>query len=149
MEEKKYMSDIHLEDYTQEYDIPLSDNGTMIYDNLRQRESLNGIWNYAVDQYDTCIRQKWYLEKYYDENGFELPVDYSFDEWDKIKLPCSYNTESEKLFLYEGPMVFTRTFDLIRRDNERIFLKIGAANYVVRIFLNGVYLGMHRGGFTP
>nr|MCR5107644.1 glycoside hydrolase family 2 [Lachnospiraceae bacterium] len=47
------------------------------------------------------------------------------------------------------PMVFTRTFDLIRRDNERIFLKIGAANYVVRIFLNGVYLGMHRGGFTP
>ena len=54
----------------------------MIYDRYRKKESLNGEWHYAVDQYDTCIGAKWYEENYYDEGGNLLPVDYSFDEWD-------------------------------------------------------------------
>ena len=65
---------------------------TMIYDRFRKKESLNGEWHYAVDQYDTCISQKWYEENYYDEGGNLLPVDYSFDEWDTMYLPCCWNT---------------------------------------------------------
>lgn len=27
----------------------------MIFDRFRKKESLNGTWHYAIDQYDTCI----------------------------------------------------------------------------------------------
>lgn len=69
---------------------------TMIYDRFRKKESLNGMWNYAVDQYDTCISQKWYEEKYYDDGGNTLPVDYSFDRWETMNLPCCWNGSEKR-----------------------------------------------------
>lgn len=97
-----------------------------------------------------CISAKWYEENYYDKEGNLLPVDFSFDEWDTIKLPCCWNTFDKTFLLYEGSMIFTRTFFFEKQnENERVFLKIGAANYLCRIFLNKKYVGMHRGGSTP
>ena len=146
---KKYMSDIHLEDYTEQYEKKQVNADTMIFDSGRRRELLNGTWQYAIDQYDTCLRQQWYKEKRFDENGYTLPLDYSFDQWPSIQLPCCWNVVDEKFLLYEGSMVFTRKFSCSRKDSERILLKIGAANYLCRVFLNGDYIGMHRGGSTP
>ena len=147
---KKYMSDIHLEDYTQQYEEKKADVSTMVFDGGRKTQSLNGQWNYAIDQYDTCLRQKWFLEKYFDEKGYSLPVDYSFDEWPVMQLPACWNTVEKEYLLYEGSMVFTRKFSY-RKENEEeeIVLKIGAANYLCRVFVNGEYVGMHRGGSTP
>lgn len=146
---KIYMSDIHLENYTKQYEEKKSTAETMIFDYSRQKESLGGVWKYSVDQYDTCLRQKWFLEKTKDDKGNSLPLDYSFDQWDEMSLPCCWNTIDEKYFLYEGPMVFTRTFSYRKKSNERLILKIGAANYLCRVFLNKEYMGMHRGGSTP
>lgn len=87
--EKKYMSDIHLEDYTEQYETGFATVDTMIFEGGRREELLNGGWHYAVDQYDTCLRQKWYKERYRDEKGFTVPIDYSFDEWPVMQLPCS------------------------------------------------------------
>ena len=56
--EKKYMSDIHLEDYTEQYETGFATVDTMIFEGGRREELLNGGWHYAVDQYDTCLRQK-------------------------------------------------------------------------------------------
>lgn len=123
---------------------------SMIFDYSRKKESLNGVWHYAVDQYDICVSQKWYEEKYYDEDGNLLPVDYSFDEWDTMTLPQCWNTFDKTYLLYEGSMIFTRKFYYAGlRDDERVFLKIGAANYLCRIFLNKKYVGEHKGGSTP
>lgn len=123
---------------------------TMIYDRFRKKESLNGEWHYAVDQYDTCIGQKWYEENYYDEGGNLLPVDYSFDEWATMYLPCCWNTFDKMFMLYEGSMIFTRKFFFAKQsEDERVFLKIGAVNYLCRIYLNKKYVGMHKGGSTP
>ena len=123
---------------------------SIIYDRFRKKESFNGEWHYAVDQYDACIADKWYEEKYYDEEGNLLPVDYSFDEWDTMKLPCCWNTFDKKYLFYEGSMIFTRKFYYESQSTqERVFLKIGAANYLCRVFLNKKYVGMHRGGSTP
>lgn len=149
-EAKKYMSDIHLEDYTDQYEDRQATEETMIFVGGRDRESLNGKWHYAVDQYDTCVRQKWFAERYVDEKGFTLPVDYSFDEWPQMDLPCCWNTFDEKYLLYEGSMVFTRRFEYSAHSvDEEVYLRIGAANYLIRVFLNGEYAGMHRGGSTP
>ena len=76
----KYMSDIHLEDYAREYEGKKAVCRDLVSDSGREKMTLNGVWHYAVDQYDTCLRQKWFLEKYRDEKGFTLPVDYSFED---------------------------------------------------------------------
>ena len=146
---KKYMSDIHLEEYADEYEKKKTTYKDMLFDGGRKRLSLNGGWNYAVDQYDTCLRQKWFLERYSDENGFSLPVDYSFDEWPVMELPACWNTVAAEYLLYEGPMVFTRRFAYDTSLKGRKILRIGAASMLCRVFLNGRYLGMHRGASTP
>lgn len=122
----------------------------MIYDRFRKKESLNGTWHYAVDQYDAFLGGKWYEEHYYDDGGNLLPVDFSFDEWDTMTLPCCWNTTHPEYLLYEGSMIFTRKFFYREKENgERVFLKIGAVNYLGRVYLNKKYVGMHKGGSTP
>ena len=122
----------------------------MIFDRFRKKKSLSGTWHYAVDQYDTCIRQKWYEENYYDKGGNTLAVDFSFDEWEMMTLPCFWNTIDKMYLLYEGSMIFTRKFIYAKQnDNEHMSLKIGAANYICRVFINKKYVGMHSGGSTP
>lgn len=146
---KIYMSDIHLENYTEQYEGKQATADTMVFDSGRKKNLLNGEWQFAVDQYDTCLRQQWFREKYLDENGYTLPLDYSFDEWQVMHLPCCWNTVDEKYMLYDGSMVFTRKFSYCKEEEETVVLKIGAANYLCRVFLNGSYVGMHRGGSTP
>ena len=139
-----------MEQYEREYYEKLTTADNMIYDRFREKESLNGLWKYAVDQYDTCIRQKWNEEVYYDAGGNTLPVDFSFDEWETMELPCSWNTVDRMYKIYDGSMVFTRKFIYSREnEGERVILRIGAANYICRVFLNRQYIGMHRGGSTP
>lgn len=147
--EQENSSDINLEDYLGEYEDKQATVEDLIFDRSRKKESLNGLWHYAVDQYDTCIRQHWFAERYTDQNGFTMPVDNSFDEWPTMQLPCCWNTQSEKFELYDGSMVFTRKFRYEAQNKEKVLLKIGAANYICRVFLNQEYLGMHRGGSTP
>lgn len=136
-------------DYWDQYEGRKATAKTMLYDGMRKRQSLDGLWHYGIDQYDTCLRSKWYEENYYDGDGRQLPVDFSFDEWPVMQLPCCYNMIDRELFLYEGSMVFTRKFLFEKKDGERAVLKIGAANYVCRVFLNKQFVGMHRGGSTP
>ncbi|MCR5754278.1 MAG: glycoside hydrolase family 2, partial [Acetatifactor sp.] len=146
--EKKYMSDIHLEDYTEQYEGKQATSETMVFEGGRKKESLNGQWHYAVDQYDTCVRQKWFKERYVDEHGYTVPIDYSFDEWPIMELPASWNTVAPEYKIYDGSMIFTRKF-MYRSEEENVYLKIGAVNYLCRVFINGEYVGMHRGGSTP
>ncbi|MCR4990962.1 MAG: glycoside hydrolase family 2 [Lachnospiraceae bacterium] len=146
---KKYMSDIHLEDYKKQYETVKATVKDHIFTGGRKSLSLNGKWNYAVDQYDTCIRQKWFLEKSIDENGLTLPLDYSFDKWPEMELPSCWNVVDEKYLLYEGSMIFTRRFNCTPEEDEEVYLRVGAANYLIRVFLNGEYIGIHRGGSTP
>lgn len=139
-----------MEEYMREYYKKQVTAEDMIYDRFRKKESLNGHWHYAVDQYDVCVRQKWYEERYYDEEGNSLPVDFSFDEWELMTLPCCWNTFRDRYLLYDGSMIFTRKFLYAgQKEDERVFLKIGAANYLCCVFLNKKYVGMHLGGSTP
>lgn len=152
MEEKKpkmYLSDIHLENYTEQYEGKQATAADTVFMGGRDTLSLNGIWKYAVDQYDTCLRQRWFRERYADERGFTVPVDFSFDEWPEMELPTCWNVVRPEFIIYDGSMVFTKKFSFDAIGNDEVYLRIGAANYICRVFLNGVYVGMHRGGSTP
>jgi len=143
------MDGIHTFDFWAFYREKLIIN-SVIADFSREKESLNGTWNYGIDQYDTCLRNRWWTEVEFDEGGRALPPDYSFDEWETMDIPSCWNLHSDKLFLYEGGMVYTRKFPYEKRtDDERVFIKFGAVNYKAAVFVNKTFLAMHEGGNTP
>lgn len=144
-----YLSDIHLENYTDQYEGKQATAADAVFMGGRETFPLNGTWNYAVDQYDTCLRQRWFRERYVDERGFTVPVDFSFDTWPEMELPVCWNVVRPEFIIYDGSMVFTKKFAFDKKDDEAVYLRIGAANYICRVFLNGAYVGMHRGGSTP
>ena len=51
--------------------------------------------------------------------------------------------------LYEGTVWYKREFDCPTPPGHRIFVWFGAANYRAMVFVNGVKVGEHAGGFTP
>ena len=145
------MADFLTPDYESDY---LNQDATakdLVFMGGRASISLNGSWNYTIDPYDTCLRQKWFKEIYKDGEGRTLPVDFSFDTWEEIELPCNTNTVKPEFFWYEGPVVFSKTVRLKETDlaHGHIFLRIGAANYKCRVFINGQYVCEHFGGSTP
>lgn len=140
---------VHNDNYEDQYLSKQITASSMIYDSGREKESLNGWWSFGIDQYDTCVRAKWYEEKYRDEEGRYNPLDFSFEDWEKMYVPSCWNMHQEKLFLYEGSIAYTRTFKYFSRGEERVFIKFGAANYEAKVFLNKEYLGFHKGGNTP
>ena len=116
MEEKKpkmYLSDIHLENYTEQYEGKQATAADTVFMGGRETLSLNGTWKYAVDQYDTCLRQRWFRERYVDERGFTVPVDFSFDEWPEMELPTCWNVVRPEFIIYDGSMVFTKKFSFL------------------------------------
>jgi len=148
-EVKNYVENIHDENYKKGFLQPLITGKNMIYDTGRKKESLSGNWRFQIDQYDTFLRSKWYQEIKEDNSGRELPLDYDFDYWEQVQVPSCWNVVQDKYLYYEGAGIYTRRFKYENRGERRVFLKIGAANYETRVFLNKQFLGYHRGGSTP
>jgi len=139
---------LHVADFEIQYKDKLIQNN-VIADYYREKESLNGLWNYGIDQYETCLRAKWFEEKYFDDDGRPYPMDFSFDTWETMPVPSCWNLQVEKLFHYEGSIVFTRTFNYVNHGEKRVFIKFGGVNYKAFVFVNGQYMGVHLGGSTP
>lgn len=144
-----FVDSIHNASYETPYLGKRITNESMVYDRGRPKELLNGQWNYGIDQYDTCLRAKWFEEAIKDDEGFYNPIDFSFDQWPTMKVPSVWNTQDEKYLLYEGSVVYTRRFLYMNKGEERVFIKFGAVNYDAKVFLNKEYLGCHKGGSTP
>ena len=87
---EQIVEEIHIVDYKSEYESKIATAKTMIFDTGRDRELLNGQWNYAVDQLDAFLRGRWYKENRFDKNRNTLPLDYSYDEWPIMNLPCCW-----------------------------------------------------------
>ena len=60
MEKKKPLSDIHVEDYLEEYAGREKTAADAFFTGGRETEALDGLWHYAADPYNTCLRQHWY-----------------------------------------------------------------------------------------
>lgn len=147
--EGAFEENIHNREYRKKYTVKKIDASYTLYDHFRKSEKLDGIWNHHADVYDTCLRQEWFTEPRKDEEGWTLPWDWDFNEWDTIKVPSTWNTQQEQYKLYEGSMLYTRTFRYEKEDSEKVVLKIGAAYHNSMVFLNGSFLGYHEGGDTP
>jgi len=126
--------------------------------------SLNGVWKYIVDPYQTGYYD--YRRDARDQQpnpsnseslflGYKAQdpserVEYDFDKSDNILVPRDWNSQKEKLFYYEGSVWYYKNFDYPTPDaGNRQFIYFGAANYEADVYLNGKKLGKHIGGFTP
>ncbi|KLT69309.1 glycoside hydrolase family 2 protein [Flavobacterium sp. ABG] len=128
----------------------------------RNTTSLNGIWNYIVDPYETGYysfhhdvydkqakpSNAAYFNNYHAVNKQEL-VEYNFDTSPKINIPGDWNSQVPELKYYEGNVWFKKSFDYDLKEKKRLFVYIGAINYKADVYLNGKKLGTHEGGFTP
>lgn len=115
----------------------------------RPAVSLNGEWHFCPDVFNSMVRSRWFEETKANRDGLPLPYDFDFEKWDTVSVPGVWNNQKAEYALYEGPGIYFRTFDYEVEMGKRLFLRIGAANYETRIWLNGTYLGRHLGGFTP
>lgn len=157
-----FNENIHALDYAEGYRKMVIDHRTLVSDAGREVESLNGMWRFSLDPYDSFLRGHWYAENRTDENGYRRPADYDWEHWQRVMVPSCWNMTAPEYLYYEGAAIYTRTFiyrpGAIRLTKgggsrsgaaERVFLKVGAANYETFVFLNGRCLGVHRGGSTP
>jgi beta-glucuronidase len=121
----------------------------------RKTISLDGQWQTIVDPYESGFYDYRYQPS---RNGYfrnakpksksDL-IEYDFDKSATLKVPGDWNTQSDQLFFYEGTVWYKKSFDYQRRENTRLFVYFGAANYVADVYVNGEKVGQHEGGFTP
>ncbi|WP_134087955.1 glycoside hydrolase family 2 protein [Olivibacter sp. XZL3] len=123
--------------------------------------SLNGSWQYIIDPYEMGFydyRHEPFENSASGKGGFyddrkqrdktEL-IEYSFDDSPSLQVPGDWNSQAEKLALYEGTVWYRKKFSVHLTPGNKYLLYFGAANYEAHVYLNGKKLGMHKGGFTP
>lgn len=138
---------LHNEAYDAPYDVRNLTAETMLFMGGREVASLDGAWFFTIDPFDTGLRQRWYAMG---PGSRQEPWDYDPFAGDAVAVPSSWNTLREAWLHYEGSAWYTRLIDAAELDGPgRVFLRIGAANYDCKVFLNGDFLGSHRGGSTP
>jgi beta-glucuronidase len=111
----------------------------------RTTVSLDGAWRAIVDPFDNGKGGFFRNQKPRSKGDL---VEYSFDASPVLNVPGDWNTQSEQLMFYEGPVWYRREFNYQKRDGKREFVYFGAANYQATVYLNGEKLGEHEGGFT-
>lgn len=116
---------------------------------------LDGRWDTIIDPYENGYYNHRYEES---ENGYfknakpanlgDL-VEYDFTRSPKLNVPGDWNTQDEKLFLYEGTIWYHRDFDIGKKVDQKYAIHFGAVNYHATVYLNGKKIDTHEGGFTP
>ena len=121
----------------------------------RKTMSLDGQWRTIIDPYESGYYDYRYQPS---ANGYFKDakpksksdlIEYDFDSSASLKVPGDWNTQNDHLLFYEGTIWYKKAFDYKRKDNTRLFVYFGAANYIADVYLNGQKLGRHEGGFTP
>jgi len=141
---------LHDEDYDVPFNLQNLDHTGMVFSRSRERTSLNGAWTFTIDRFDTGLRQHWYRDCHLPIEGRVLPWDYDVQNGETIQVPSCWNFLKPEYFHYEGSAWFGHRFaHRLGLDDERVILRIGAAHYDTKVFLNGKFLGNHYGGSTP
>src|SRR6266487_4248725 len=121
----------------------------------RKTIRLDGQWRTIIDPYETGYYDYRYRPS---ANGYFKDakpksksdlIEYDFDTSESLAVPGDWNTQAERLLFYEGTIWYKKSFDYQRKENTRLFVYFGAANYIADVYLNGEKLGRHEGGFTP
>jgi len=116
---------------------------------------LDGRWDTIIDPYENGFynhryeeSEKGYFKNAKPANSSDL-VEYDFARSPKLSVPGDWNTQDEKLFLYEGTIWYHRDFDVGKKTDQVYAVHFGAVNYHATVYVNGKKIDTHEGGFTP
>ncbi len=102
---------------------------------VRNRLDLSGIWDFQTDPNEIGERSGW-------ARGLENPR--------PMAVPGSWNEQYEDLFNYLGLSWYVRrTYVPGGWQGQRVFLRVGSANYFGTVYVNGEKAGSHEGGHLP
>jgi len=99
--------------------------------------NLNGVWRFAFDDYDLGLKEKWFKRGDFDE---------------KIIVPFPFQSRLSGIHdeCFHDIVWYARTFNIPEDfTGKTVFLKFGAVDYFCNVWLNGVEVGSHVGGYTP
>ena len=109
--------------------------------------SLNGKWNAIVDPYSSGESMKYYLNRKPEKKSEFL--EYSFEGGLQLNVPGDFNSQVPELNYYEGNVWYQRSFEAQKKEGRRQSLYFAGVSYETKVWLNGVEVGRHEGGFTP
>ena len=108
---------------------------------------LNGKWNVVVDPY-----KHGHKILIYNDRPLKGKTDFKEYAWEgglRLNVPGDWNSQQAELNYYEGTIWYARHFNVNEALKGNLFLHFGAVNYHCTVYLNGVAIGSHEGGFTP
>lgn len=102
---------------------------------FRNMLNLSGVWKFQKDSLGIGEKEKWF-------NGLKASR--------SIAVPGSWNDQYTDLRDYLD-LAWYEMDTYIPNDwkGQRIFIRVGSANYAAKIWINGVPLGKHEGGHLP
>ena len=102
---------------------------------IRNLNDLSGFWAFQLDPSGQGQDDGWFNR---------LP------EPRQIAVPGSWNEQFEDAFHYLDAAWYLRSFYLPPGwTDQRVFLRIGSANYFAKVWINGQAIGEHAGGHLP
>lgn len=118
----------------------------------RERMALDGTWKVILDPFDVAGRKPSKRRSFWLDT-IETPatglIEYEWVSSDEMQLPAAWSDVAAELTYYEGPAYFRRLLDAAPRASVRQFLHFEAVNYAATVWLNGIEIARHEGGFTP
>lgn len=99
--------------------------------------SLDGTWSFAFDPQNNGVREQWYKYPNFTQT---------------IIVPFCVESEASRITRANPPRVlwYAKSFSLASKiKNKRFLLHFGAVDYKATVWLNGILLGSHQGGYTP
>ena len=140
---------LHDEDYAAAFSRDWAGAGSLVDPGGRAVQSLDGDWEMTLDPFDEGLRQRWYALDDAPPERWKVPRDYDPGGADMVPVPSCWNLLRPELKHYEGAVWYVCRFAAAPAADTRQLLQFGAANYAARVFLNGRFVGAHRGGSTP
>lgn len=98
---------------------------------------LSGFWDFKLDSDDVGEKKEWHK---------------GFSDGRDIAVPASWNDlyQEKEIMSYMGTAWYQRYFYLPEElSSKLIWLRIGAANYRAKVWINGFYVSEHEGGDLP
>ncbi|XP_057378859.1 beta-glucuronidase-like isoform X2 [Daphnia carinata] len=110
----------------------------------RETLTLDGIWKFAIanrTEQDKGFKEKWYA----------VPLHHNVEVID-MPVPSSYNdvTQDPKIRDHIGWAWYQREFFLPKSwKSQRVTIRFGSVNYYAVVWINGVEVTNHSGGYLP
>ena len=106
-----------------------------IQNDTRNKLDLSGIWDFQIDSDEIGEKGNWF-----NQIPRALP----------IAVPGSWNEQYADFYNYVGMAWYLqRVYVPQEWQKQRIFIRIGSANYFARVWINGKTVGEHNGGHLP